>query len=543
MANSNGLTPRQKMINLMYIVLTAMLALNVSSDVLDGFTQVDESLKRSNANYAGRNGALFTRLEELAKEHPDSNGVWLQKAREVRDVTNALLRQIDSLKYAMVLKADGPEGDMTNIDHRDDLEAAASTMLNPATLEGERLRLAIDSYRRMLMSLSPDDNKRRLIAASLNTAIVKPDGTRSMQSWEDFQFNSKPVITAVTLMSKLQNDIRFAEGEALNAMVQSANSGKAFVPVDYEIVASEDIGQKIGPKEARVNEFQAFVIPRSRNVMRGSKYQAEIVLAALAGQAQPTIYVGGRALPAGRNTYEFTASSSGNHSFGGYITVRHNDGSTSRHEFKTDYTVFDPFATVSATLVNVLYAGIDNPISISVPGMAMSQVSASMTNGTLTRRGDGWVARPSTIGTPAVITVSANVDGRNQTVGSYNFRVRKLPDPTAYIPVVSKDGNSDMYKGGRAIAKGTLLSAGGIKAAIDDEILNIPFSVVSFQTVVNDQRGDNLIENSAGASFSERQKAQLRELKPGRRVLITNIKAHGPDGVTRTISPLDVRVK
>ena len=106
-SNSNRLSPRQKMINLMYIVLTAMLALNVSSDVLDGFTQVHEGLKRSNSNVNQRNNAVLEQLQAFADQNPDKGGVWLARAREVRANTDQLYSLIDSLKTAIVQKADG----------------------------------------------------------------------------------------------------------------------------------------------------------------------------------------------------------------------------------------------------------------------------------------------------------------------------------------------------------------------------------------------------------------------------------------------------
>ncbi|MDE6366993.1 MAG: gliding motility protein GldM, partial [Muribaculaceae bacterium] len=206
------------------------------------------------------------------------------------------------------------------------------------------------------------------------------------------------------------------------------------------------------------------------------------------------------------------------------------------------YTVFEPAATVSATMMNVLYAGIDNPLSISAPGVHSNQISATMTNGTLTRQGDKWIARPSAVGKEAQITVTANIDGTSQVMGSTTFRTRKLPDPTPFIAYKDAQGNADRYRGGKPLSKALLLSSPGIEAAIDDELLNIRFNVVSFKTVFFDQNGNNIVENSNGSQFSDRQKAQFRQLKRGRRFIITDVQASGPDGITRSISPLDVLV-
>ena len=519
MAQSSGLTPRQKMINLMYIVLTAMLALNVSSDVLDGFTQVDEGLNRSNTNVAGRNRALYERLEQFAEQNPEKGKPWLERASEVVDFTEALTAHVDSLKLAVVKKADGSKGDPTNILHRDDLEASSAVLLNPATLEGQRLRRQIDAYRSFIVELIADTLKQKTIAEALSTENLDANGRPRLQTWEEANFEAKPVVAAVTLLSKLENDIRYAEGEALTALLGAVDAG-----------------------DVRVNELNAFVIPRSRSVMRGSKYSANIVLAAVDTTQRPAIFIGGKQLPEGSDLYEFPTGATGTFDYSGYLEVAHGDGTTTQHPFTSSYTVFEPTATVSATMMNVLYAGIDNPLSISAPGVHSNQISATMTNGTLTRRGDLWIARPSAVGKDAVITVTANVDGANQTMGTTSFRTRKLPDPTPFITYTDAQGNADRYRGGKPLSKALLLSSPGIEAAIDDELLNIKFNVVSFQTVFFDQTGANIIENSNGAQFSERQKAQFRQLKRGKRFIITNVKASGPDGITRSISPLDVLV-
>jgi gliding motility-associated protein GldM len=198
-------------------------------------------------------------------------------------------------------------------------------------------------------------------------------------------------------------------------------------------------------------------------------------------------------------------------------------------------------ATISATMMNVLYAGINNPISISVPGVPMSAVQATMTNGTLTRNGDSWIAHASKVGSEATITVSAQLDGRTQQVGQMTFRVRKLPDPTAYIAMKDGSGNTVHYKGSpKRISKAALMAADGLGAAIDDDLLNVSYTVVSFSTVFFDSMGNAIPEVSAGSKFSERQKEQFKRLKPGKSFFISNVKAKGPDGITRDISPMEV---
>lgn len=500
------------MINLMYIVLTAMLALNVSSDVLDGFTQVHEGLRRSNSNVGERNNAILYRLEEFAATNPDKGQQWLDRANEVRERTLALSQFIDSIKTAIVHKADGDDGDVDNIRNRDDLEASSVVMLPPNSRLGESLRLRIGDYRDYIADLMPDTIKRNNILTALSTDPIKAKGTLVAQKWEEGQFEQKPVVAAVTLLTKLQNDLLYAEGEALATL--------------YNQIDATDV---------RVNRMNAFVIPDSRLVMRGGQYKANIVLAAVDTTARPEIMIGGKQIVDG--LYQAAAGATGTFDYSGHINVPMPDGSVARHEFSSSYTVIEPMATVSATMMNVLYAGIDNPISISVPGVPMNKISASMTNGSLTRSGDAWVARPQDIGKDAVIAVSAEMDGRQTNVANMTFRVRKLPDPTPFITV----GDS-RYKGGKPIAKSLISGAGVLEAAIDDGLLDTKFKVLSFETVFFDSMGNAMPELSSGASFSDRQKQQIQRLSRGKRFYISRIKAIGPDGVERDLSPMEVIV-
>ena len=125
-------------------------------------------------------------------------------------------------------------------------------------------------------------------------------------------------------------------------------------------------------------------------------------------------------------------------------------------------------------------------------------------------------------------------------MGTTSFRIRRLPDPTAFIAFTDSKGNSDHYKGGRPFSKTLLLAANGLSAAIDDGLLDTPFTVLSFETVIFDSMGNAIPEVSAGAQFSPRQKQAFQRLRRGNRFYISRIKAKGPDGITRDLSPMEV---
>lgn len=518
--NSTKLSPRQKMINLMYIVLTAMLALNVSSDVLNGFRQVEEGLGRSTTTAAVRNEALYQQLADFNEQNPEKGGVWYNESIQLREKTSELYNYIDSLKYLIVRKADGKDADIKNIKSQDDLEAASYVMLSPSMQHGGKLRKAIEEYRTYASGLMPDSIKKATVEECLSTKINSRTEQINPIVWETTLFENMPVVAAVTILTKMQSDVLYVENLALNTLITN-----------------------IDASDVRVNKLDAFVIPNSKNIMRGSKYSANIVLAAIDTTQVPDIYINGKKLPEGNNgLYEIFCNSTGVFDFNGYLEVPHGDGTTTRHNFASSYTVVEPTATVSATMMNVMYAGISNPVSISVPGIPNNAIQATMTNGTLTRNGDAWDARPTNVGEDAVITVTATVDGNTQTVASTTFRVRRLPDPTPYIPYKDTNGQEQHYKGGKPFSKGLLRGATTLGAAIDDGLVNVSFNVLSFELVTFDQMGNAMLEKSEGANFSKRQSDAINRLSRGKRFYISNIKAIGPDGVTRDLSPIEVIV-
>ena len=500
----------------MYIVLTAMLALNVSSDVLNGFSQVQAGLQKTSENLTSKNEAQYRYLQLLYDAHPQQVGPWMQKGSEVRKRTNDLYAEIENLKIDIARKADGRNADYRNLINQDDLEASSVMMLNPTTRRGENLRKKLDAYRTFILKHIDDPDKRKAVENLLSTSVKAQQGTIGPSSWEQANFENMPVIASITFLTHLQTNLRQAESEAMSNVINTIDMG-----------------------EAKVNQMSAYVIPRSTMIMSGGRYEADIVLAAVDTTRMPRVFVGGREIPGGK--YAFNASGLGNHDFAGFIEVLKSDGSSSKYPFKFSYTVIEPMATISPTMMNVLYAGIDNPVSISAPGVPMEAISASITSGSLTRSGNGWVARVSAVGQEAEIKVSANLEGRTMALGSMKFRIRKLPDPLPYIAYKDGSGSIQHYKGTpRRLSKGALMSASGLGAALDDGILNITYQVVSFSTVFFDSMGNAIPENSAGSNFSARQTEQFRRMKVGKSFFITNIKAKGPDGITRDVPPMEV---
>lgn len=500
------------MINLMYIVLMAMLALNVSSDVLNGFTLVNDGLTRSANNSTTQNQNIFASLEQALKENPEKVRPWYDKAVYVKQMSDSLCNYAEQLKLQIVRYADGSDADLSDIRNRDNTEAASHVMLAEGIGQGRELYDAINQYRSKVVSMVVDPTQKHIIADNFSTEVPRRAGLIG-KNWQEAMFEDMPVAAAVTLLTKLQNDVRFAESEIL-----------------HQLVANIDV------KDVRVNQISAFVIPNAHTVVRGSKFSAQIVMAAIDTTQRPDIYIGNTLLKNSHGLYETVCNSTGDFTLRGYLTMPNGNGDVIRREFEQKYTVVEPSATVSATMMNVLYAGYQNPISVGVPGVPINRISASMTGGTLTKRADGqYIAVPSATSGDVTITITAQNEGRAQEMGKFNFHVRKLPDPSAYILLTDAKGETTRYKGGRPVAKASLVSAKGVNAAIDDGLLDIPFQVTSFETIFTDNLGNSVVEKSAGASFSDRQMDMFRRIQRGRRFIISRVHATGPDGVDRTL--------
>ena len=503
------------MINLMYVLLMAMLALNVSSDVLNGFTLVDESLSKSSESTGRQNDALYDAFEMHMQQNPEKVREWYERACEVREMSDSIYNLAERLKVRIAKKADGEEGDVKNLKNREDLEAATQVMLNPVDGEGNLLYDAITEYRTNMLEMTNDSILKEIIKTSLSTDVPQRD-ISLLKNWQEYHFESMPAIAAITLLTKIQNDVHYVEGEVLHSLANNIDMG-----------------------DVRVNQIQALVIPTSRNVVRGSEFSAQIILAAVDSTQRPQIFINDKPLDSNNGEYSVQCNKTGDYTLNGYMLVNDGGGMQTRYDFSQNYTVVEPTATVSASLMNVLYAGFSNPVSISVPGVAANRITASITNGNGKIESDGkggFIVTPTKVGEEVKIGVAArNEDGKSRSMGEYAFRVRQLPDPMPFIEFKDKDGNTQRYRGGAPFSKQSLMSTNGIVAAIDDGLLNIGFKVLSFETVFYDNMGNAIPLKSQGELFSQQQKDMFRNLGRGKRFYISHVRAIGPDNIERLL--------
>ena len=487
----------------------AMLALNVSTEVLQGFSLVEESLNRTTANSSQQNATIYGDFEEQMKKNPEKVREWFQKATTVKQMSDSLYNFAQQLKEAIVREADGKNGDVKNIENKENLEAANQIMLAPGTGKGKQLYDAINAYREKILSMVTDEQQKKIISSNLSTELPKNAMTMG-KNWQEYMFEDMPVAAAVTLLSKLQSDIRYAEGEVLHTLVSN-----------------------VDVKDIRVNKLDAFVIPEKTTLYPGEQFMSQIVMAAVDTTMQPEIYINGTRVNTTNGRYSFTAGGVGEHQFSGYLITRNAAGEELRREFTQKYSVIPTpdGATVAADLMNVLYAGFKNPISVSVPGIPANQVSVSMSGGSLSSTGNGhFIAVPSAVGKDVTFNISVNDHGKTRSLAPFTFHVRKLPDPTPYMIV-----GDNRFRGGR-LAKASLMGASGIKAAIDDGLLDIEFRVTGFEAVFFDNMGNAVPMVGNGSQFSERQKDAFRKLSRNRRFYISRVTAVGPDGIARQLN-------
>jgi len=487
------------MINLMYLVFIAMMALNVSSEVLDGFEIVENSLRKSTEEATKRNEDAKSDLSRAYEANPAKVKEWYEKGVEVKQRSDELYDYIDDLKLRIVQQTDGSQGDVRNIDHKDDLEAASVVMLAPVVGEGHKLRESIEAYRKD-MGLLVDISKQSLFESMLTTEAVKKAGVMST-SWENAMFENMPVAAAITILTKLQNDVRYVEGEVLSTLITNVDVG------DY-----------------RVNKIKAFVIPKSQIVTSGGQYQAQIVLAAVDSTKQPEYYLGSTKLK--DNNISIPAGGVGERTFTGYVMAE-----GEKYTFEEKYSITESSATIAPLLMTFLYESIDNDMEMSMPSVPSGAVSPSISSGVVKfKEKNIWTVSDLDLqkAPEVTITLTANVRDSKLTESKV-FKVRPLPDPQPYIAYKDVNGSPRKFTGG-LVPKRTLIEAPGIDAAIDDGVLLVPHTVTGFTLNFIDALGNTIPLISNSREFTPQQKEKIRDLARGKRFYIGNVKALNPAG-------------
>jgi gliding motility-associated protein GldM len=509
------LTPRQKMINMMYLVLTALLAMNVSVEVLDAFVLINKSLKQSIETTRIKNKAELSNFARAAAENPEKVRPWQTKAEDVHARAEELYTYIQQLKVQIVkasdgenakaLEEDGLSFDSWAIEGKDNTDVASRILLGDGNGEAYTIRKKITEYKEFLLGMASGNS---MVTESIHNLLQTenpPEASDGMRRTWETQFESTPLISAISLLSKFQLDILNCESEILNHL-----SGQ------------------IDASDFKFSNIDVAVIPASNYVLRGTEYSAEIFLAAYDPTARPTLQIGGRTYQAnetGKITYKYQAQTVGPVNLRGAIEFTGPEGKTTR-PVTIQFQVAEPNVVVSPTKMNVVYRGIENPISISLSGVPPEKLQPTVTNGTITRGTNEFILIP---GNSNICTVSVAYDGKD--MGGMSFRVKNLPIPTPRLEGITS----------KTATKGDLMASQGIFAEMKDFDFDLKYRVTSF-TVSATIQGYLEEKNANSQLFTEEQKQLFNRVRSGQLVAFTNIIARGPNGDVE-LQDLTVKVR
>ena len=508
-------TPRQKMIGMMYLVLTAMLALNVSADILNGFDMVNDSLNTAIENSKTRNHNLYGDMQALYDLNPTKVGEWLEKANKVKEESDKMLDLLQEFKVGIIALADGknadPEGNV--ILKRDDTNVSGEyAEVGTTKKRGNELKSAIDNYRIFVEEMFGNDSLRsQIYDAMYNTDPIKKNADEPAVEWVDNTFAHMPAVAVITMLSKYQTDVRNTEAELLQYFIQQQDAG-----------------------DFRVNKIQARLIPDSKNVMQGGRYHAEIALMAVDTTKVPTYYIGENQLDS--CIIDIPCNQIGTFPIKGRLEMIDQYGATQTYEFEDHYMVSAPAATVANIDMNVVYKGYDNKMEISVPGIADSQLRVSASGASISKSGNQYICKP-TADREITISVSADVDGKIQSIGQKKFRVRPVPSPTAFLRLENNElYNPDLE--GVKLRRRDLYSA-TVVAEYADGMLNANFTVKQFTLYIQQGAGwDNLTVK--GNKLTDKEVDRLKKLKAGQKFYFGDIQYTGPKSGKLSMGMIDM---
>lgn len=539
--SGENLPPRQKMIGMMYLVLTALLALNISKDILDAFILVNNGLENTVVNYNEKNNLLYSDFDKAKALNPTKVTSFWERAQQARIFSRDLVAYIDKLKITLIKETDGvtqSEADtllLKNVNNKDNFDIPTHILIGDKE-DGSggvarELRDKLIGYKESLVNLF-SEMEQETLNLDLETADIQT--TEGMENWEMGNFFHTPLAASVTLLSKIETDIKNAEFEVVNKLFQS--------------VTKEDF---------KFDKIEAKIIPNANYVVMGEQYQANVFVAAYNTTQNPQILIGkydtaSNELSAvydtvpvenGLGKYTVNTSKEGIFSYEGLINITSPSGEIKRYPFSSEYIVAKPSLVVSPDKMNVFYIGPPNPVSISVPGVASENIKATISGSgnriTKTANGKYDVKLVSNSPRDVNISVSATMpDGSSRSMGSMPFLAKKLPKPLASISRVSGEAtiNKNDFKGYKTV-----------RANYGPEFIfnGLPLTLTNCKIEVF--RGGQLIfeetKMKSQELTEETKKFFFDRLKKKDKVYFSKILARDVNGQTQTLSGIQLEVK
>lgn len=524
-------SPRQKMIGMMYLVLTALLALNVSKDILDAFIVVNDGLENTTINYTDRNDQLYSDFDLAKTVDPKRVTPNWRLAQQVKKESAELISFIDKLQKQLIVKTEGvSQGiadtiQMANIESKDNYDTPTNILIGDSedgsTGASRELKTKLIEYRKNLTNyILPVD--RKTVKLDINTE--DPAHSEENENWELYNFYNRPLVASITILSKLKNDVKNAESTTVDYLLKLVDDGN----LKFDTVAAK-------------------VIPQSNYVLLGEEYKADVFIAAFNKTKNPEILVGNYnettktfdgtpnkiTVQNGLGKYNVNTSKEGIVEYSGTIKMVSPKGKEMIFPFKSEYIVAKPALTVSADKMNVVYIGLENPISVSVPGVPNERLTVSATNASLKSSGNGQFIMSVKNGPKVDVNVFATMEnGEKRNMGTMTFRVKKVPKPVARLGSITSEGR---------MTKGEFDNQQMLSAYYENFDFAANCKVTSYDMVYFIGGASGTI-SVKGNLISKELKDIYKRLKKNEKVYFENIRGVGPDGETVPLSPLTIKV-
>ncbi len=512
--------PRQLMINIMYLVLTALLALNVSAEVFNAFKMVDKGLAKSNKALDESMEALPEAIRDGAKTRP-SLATYAERIDPIKQTSDELVAYLEDIKTKLIEDKDDATGEirggyvedkqtgLQELKKAKDYGVTTRILIDPENPEaglGNEIKSRLEKFKAdMLKHIDKEDHGTfsKEIAVQIDEETWKK---KDKKSWAHMNFDHMPLQAVLPIFSKFINDVKSTEAAALNYLAGKVGAGGTTVVLDKYTVVSA---------------------PEKSYIIKGEKYKTDIFLSAAAGDDSGTkisYAVNGKTLPKnneGMAVYETTASRNGAQKFTASASLTDPvTGETKTFKKEFSYEVGERSVAVSASKMNVFYIGVDNPVEVSAAGVASNDIKVSMTGaggGTIKPDGKGAytvrVTKPTKAGEFANVTVNAKGLSDKKP-----FRVKRIPDP---VPKLSKSRGGGMGSGEFKIQP-------GVFPILENFDFDAKCNIVGFELVRVAKRQDPVREANRGGKFQPNVQSLIKKATPSDKYFFENIKCKCP---------------
>ncbi|WP_118949982.1 type IX secretion system motor protein PorM/GldM [Taibaiella helva] len=505
--------PRQLMINLMYLVLTAMLALNITKEVLTAFMTINGSIEKSNGTIIDKNNAFYKSFDD-AEATADRAKVkpYNDKAKEIKAKSEELYKFLDTWKEDIIAKSGGWDivNGVKEIKSPEDINTP--TMLLVEQKKGDEIKKRLTEFGQFVLQRVDNPADKDRLAKQIPIQIKDLPRTEDNPNgdWTYGTFHNIPVVASVAMFSKFQNDVKNAESMVL----------------DY-------LASQVYLKDKKFDALVAIATPSTTYALEGQEINTQIVLAAYNKSVNPGMSssAGPVQVKDGVGTLKIKASGAGPKTVNGVITIETN-GEKESYPYKFEYTVGSAGASLQLDKMNVMYIGVDNPVTLSASGYNIEDVTLNMPWAEKASAGKGkYNVRVNKQGT---FDWSISATGRGGSTGGNistgKIRVKYIPAPTATVGGIAT--------GRMEAAKAKVQQ--GVIAKLDNFDFDTKFEVLSFRFGYVPKNGEYAEVENGGARFTAGVKAYLDRSKPGDRWIFENVKAKGPDGRIQTINSVTI---